>query len=584
MYLYLALAALLFGGMAMRLVPLLRFEVWGSDWGEYYSITDHLVREGAMVEHHLGWGEAYPDFPGMFSVAGASALVLGVPTGDALSYVVPCATALSVLLVACIVLRVRRWPAAAIIAAAFLAVCFPEVFTNSHPVPGSLGAVITVAIVLVFLMGDAWRRDRGVDAQRPLAMYILMVVLVGGLTPLHHLSLYFAFIAVGLGHLMRAVLATGPERARRDWGEFSVLLLLGSAALFWVAFAPTFRAEIMVDFLGVPGVLVMVGTIAVTVVLLQLAERYARRGHGPPRLALSGGGTLRTYLVLFAVMGAVIVAAAGVWGVPGTTITPGLLILPFFLPMLLLLTLTAGASELLLRTHGGLVVVAWLGAVVASFLFASATSSGVLVSYRHLPYVIEAAAVLLGVGAVHFRRMALPEGRRASVAMGLVVCVLMVALVPTAYPPKEVMGGFQEGTDQREMAAVLWLREGLPAPGADPEDQSTGVLVSDHRLSSVAFGAGDTFAAWDFSTELLRGPLDEEALRQLADMDTPQNDRPVAAFLLSEDLREGAAGSQWSNAEPIEGEGWDKYWQDPFVRVYDGGTAWVMGVGPLPPG
>ena len=575
-----ALAAIVLVAMAMRLLPLASYAVWGSDWGENYAITDALVRDGAIPDGYLGWGDAYPDFPGMSALAGSGALVLGIGTAEAISVLVPCATALSVLIAACIVLRLRSSAASALLTAAFLAVAFPEVFTNSHPVPGALGSTLAMAVMLVFVMGDAWRRDEGVDAERPWPLFLLLLTLVAGLGPLHHMSHYFALIAVGMAHLLRALLVDGAEPRREAWGEHSILLLLVTASVYWLGLAPTFREDVMVDLLDVPGALVMLGAWAGAAVLLLLARWLTRHHHrlGAVRLPLSGAAELRAYVLTFALVAVAVLTAVSVWGVPGTSITPDISLLVYFLPITMLLVLTVGGSEVLLRVHGGHVVVAWLVAVAASFLVASAMRSDVLVSYRHVPYAIEAAAVLLGIGAVQIRRMAVPPGRRSSLAMGAAVTVLLLALVPTAYPPKAVMGGFQEGTVDAELSAALWLRGGLPGPGAEPADRAAGAVLTDHRLSSVAFGVGGQMSTWDFETVALSAPLDEPTVAALSHVATPQGNRAVAAALVSDDLRTGAAGSQWRNARPIEGAGWDKYWQEPFVRLYDGGTAWVMGV------
>jgi hypothetical protein len=574
------LGAILFLAMVVRLLPLVHFSVWGSDWGEYYSISGHLATDGTFERHHLGWGEAYVDFPGLFVVAAGSALVLGVPTSGALSVVVPCATALSVLVVACIVLRFRRWPWAAVVAAAFLAVAFPEVFTNSHGVPGPVGSVLTMCVMLVFIMGDAWRREDGVDAPRPGAMYALLLLLAVALAATHHLSLYFALIAVGLAHLVRALMVSGGEPRRAAWGEYSLVVLLGSATVFWLVLAPNFREEVMVDMFGMPGWAVMVGVWAGALAMLGLARWLGTRPHHIPRLPYTGPIGLSAYIAAFVGGGVLVMAGVSAWGMPGTSIDPGTGILVYFLPLLLTLALTVGIFEVLLMRHGGLVVVAWLGAIVLSFLFATAIQSRVLVSYRHIPYVVDAAAVLVGLGAVNLRRISLPGGRRWDRIAGAGVVALVAMLVLTAYPPKEIMGGFQEGTDERELAAALWLRGGLPSPGADPADDSSGTVATDHRLSSIAFGVGGQMATWDSGGGLLQARSDAEVQGALASIDTPRDARPVTAVLLSDDLGSGAAGLQWEPARPVEGAAWDKFFAPPFVRVYDGGTAWVLWVDP----
>ena len=574
------MGAILFLAMAVRLLPLVHFSVWGSDWGEYYSISGHLVAGGALEHHNPGWGAAYVDFPGLFVVAGGSALVLGVPTAAALSTVVPCATALSVMVVACIVLRMRRWPWAAVVAAAFLAVAFPEVFTNSHGVPGPLGSVLTMAVMLVFIMGDAWRREGGVDAPRPAPLYALLLLLAVALAATHHLSLFFALIAVGLAHLVRALMVSGGEPNRAAWGEYSLLVLLGSATVFWLVLAPNFREDVMVDMFGLPGWAVMAGVWAGALAMLGLARWMGARPRRLPRLPYTGPIWLNAYLAAFVGAGILVMAAVSAWGVPGTSIDAGAGIMVYFLPLLLSLALTVGVSEVLLMRHGGHAVLAWLSAIIVSFLFASAIHSHVLVSYRHIPYIVEAGAVLVGLGAVNLRGISLHRGRRWDRLAGAAVAALLVALVLTAYPPKDIMGGFQEGTDERELAAALWLRGGLPAPGAAPGDASQGTVATDHRLSSIAFGVGGQMATWDSGGQLLQAGPGADLRKALASLESPRSPRPVTAALISEDLESGAAGLQWEPARPVEGAAWDKFFAPPFVRVYDGGTAWVMCVDP----
>jgi len=566
--------------MVMRLLPLVHFSVWGSDWGEYYSISGHLATDGTFERHHLGWGTAYVDFPGLFVVAGGSALVLGVPTSTALSVVVPCATALSVLVVACIVLRLRRWPWAAVVAAAFLAVAFPEVFTSSHGVPGSIGSMLTMAVMLVFLMGDAWRREEGVDSPRPRGMLTLLLLLAVALAATHHLSLYFALIAVGLAHLVRAAMVSGGEPHRAVWGEYSLVVLLGSATVFWLVLAPNFREEVMVDMFGLPGWAVMAGVWAGVMALLGVARWMGSRPPHLPRLPYTGPIGLNAYLVAFLGGGMMVMAAVGVWGMPGTSIDPGTGILAYFLPLLFAIALAVGVFEVLLMRHGGHVVIAWLCAITLSFLFAAAIKSHVLVSYRHIPYAVDAGAVLIGLGAVNLRRISLPRGRRWDRLAGAGVAALVAMLVLTAYPPKDIMGGFQEGTDERELAATMWLRGGLPSPGATPADGSSGTVATDHRLSSIAFGVGGQMATWDSGGRLLHARSDVEVREALASIDTPRDARPVTAVLISDDLESGASGLQWEPARPVEGSAWDKFFAAPFVRVYDGGTAWVLWVDP----
>lgn len=564
--------------MAIRLVPLVRFAVWGSDWGEYFVITEGFVSGGAPPAEHFGWGSAYVDFPGFFYLAGSASLVLGVPAESALSLVMPCFTALSCLFVACIALRLGGGPWAALVSAGFLGFVFPEVFQNSHAVPGSVGSVLVLATMLMFIVGDSWRRDTGSDRPRPAWLYVLMLVLAVTLAATHHLSLYFAIIVVGLAHLLRSVMVRGKEPSREAWGIWSLLSLLACGTVFWLTLAPNFREKVMVDLLGMPGWVVLAIAWAGALALLALSHGLSVRGERTRNPGFSGPSVNVRLFMVFVLAGLVIGALVSAFGVPGTSITPSADLLVFIAPIIVIMAFMVGSTDMVIRNHSGHVAIAWIVAIVVSFLIAAGLQSRVLISYRHFPYIIEAAAVFIGVGVIHFRRTVMPEGRRWDATASGTVVVLVAILAVTAYPPKGIMGGFQEGTDEGELAASLWLQGGLPAPGAEPGEIGSGAVATDHRLSSMAFGLGGQMATWDYARRTLLSPLDESTRAELASVSTPAGDVPVTAVLLSSDLREGAALLQWEPAEGVTGEAWDKFWSPPFWRLYDGGDCWVFGV------
>ena len=587
-WIVLALVAITFGAMALRLAPLLRFTLWGSDWGEYYALTSSLVEQGYHAEASLGWGRAYVDFPGLFDLAGASALVMGVDADVALSIAVPCVTALSCLFVAIFALRLGGGPWGALFSAGVLAVIYPEVFQNSHAVPGPLGSVMVLAVMLVFMMGDVWRWDSEGDAPRPLGLYVLMLVLVFALVATHHMSLLFVLGAIVLANLFRAASVKGQEPEREWWGTWCLLAVVGLATVFWLLLAPTFRDEVMVDLFGWSGLAVMALLWVAILSYLVFLRLYSRSGRVGPFLGnkplnppFSSPVSLRQLFSAFLLCGTIIVLLVMVFGFPGTDIEVGAIVLPYFIPTLAVFALGVGSTDVLLRKRGGHIVLAWLLAVLASFLFAITTDSHVLLSYRHLPYIVEVSVILLGVGLVQLRRMTVPEGKGWSRGVGLAAALLITVLLVTSTPQKDVMGGFQEGTNQHEVDAVLWLDGGLPSPGAEPADTGSGVVATDHRLSSMAFGLGGQMATWDTAGDVLHGKPGQGTEAALADVDTPNGDRPVTAVLLSEDLREGAALYQWTVARPIDGEEWDKFFSEPFLRVFDNGDARVFAVTPF---
>ncbi len=569
----------MFGAMLIRLAPLLDFSLWGSDWGEYFHLTELLVVDGTHAEESLGWGRAYVDFPGLFDLTGAVALVTGVGVADSMTLVIPCVSAISCLLVACMALRLGAGPWGALVAAVLLAVLLPEVFTNSHPVPGALGSMLLLGILLVFLIGDTWRREEGVDAERPMAIFGLYMLVILALMVTHHMSHLFLVLVLGMAYLLRTALVHGEEPERAFWGIWTLTGALAMATGYWLGIARTFREEVMVDLAGVPGyVMVALGWVAL-VVLFALGTLLRRRRREVPDMPFWGARDLASSVALYLVVGTVVIALVATFGFPGTEIDTGWEVFVYTMPAVVAFVLMVGSTDVVLRRVGGHAVVGWAVVLTLSFLAMTALGNQVLVPYRHIPYIVEGMVVLAGVGAVHLLVMFMPKGgpsRASTVAIAVLAVVLVAALAATAYPPKAVMGGFQEGTTESEVAASIWLRDGLPAPGARPEDLSSGAVVSDHRLSSMAFGIGGQMATWDEGGPVLHGGADGDTWAVMEDIDTPHGDRRVTAVLLSEDLRTGAALSQVDSPRPVEGEAWDKFFAPPFLRIYDGGDVWVM--------
>ena len=148
--------------------------------------------------------------------------------------------------------------------------------------------------------------------------------------------------------------------------------------------------------------------------------------------------------------------------------------------------------------------------------------------------------------------------QRPQFAAGLAAILLCGAL--TAYPPAAVMGGFQEGTTESELDCVLWARQ--VEPGA--------LIVSDHRLSSLAFGLGEHNASWEHGAEVL---VSAGVVREVA---TPAaGTQPVGYVLLSDEVRSGVALLQWEPAQPLSAEAAAKFGSASYPAVHDAGECQV---------
>src|SRR5438552_508284 len=226
----LGLTALVLGSVAVRLSPLWSFLYWGSDTGEYFAILRDLVRTGHVSTTYDGWGVTYPYFPGMFFLQGGLAHLSGLDLPTVLNVLVPILGALSVVPIFLIARRVTGEDRVALFAAAVLVGAIPHAYTTAHPAPATVGNLLALTGLLLFLR---LRTDR--------AALVPLAVVSGTLIATHHLSLYF-FLLMVLGTIIVQGLAR-PWRwtagSKREVAYAS--LLLAGTFVYWLVYATTFR-------------------------------------------------------------------------------------------------------------------------------------------------------------------------------------------------------------------------------------------------------------------------------------------------------------------------------------------------------
>src|SRR5882672_3328494 len=154
----------------VRWWPLTQYAVWGSDIGEHGALLDNYIAKGGqMPSNYLGWGGGYPDFPGMYAFASAFASLSGVDPFTVLTVVVPAAASLTALLAFAMTLRLSGSLRASTLAGAIVATAMPEAFAGSHGMPGALGGMLSLAILLALLMSARAPGARGAIAILSLA-------------------------------------------------------------------------------------------------------------------------------------------------------------------------------------------------------------------------------------------------------------------------------------------------------------------------------------------------------------------------------------------------------------------------------
>ena len=551
------LAGIFLAGLITRLHPAVRYAIWGSDSGEYYFLTRQLVETGRILFAYEGWGIAYPYFPGMFVLSGAIHAITGVDLVYAVQWTVPIVAALIGVLVGLIAYRVTSDPRAGVLAGAFAAVTAPIVLVTSHAMPGTLGHVLVLAMIA--LLPDAYR-DR--------ANFALLAVLGAALVLTHHLSAYFAVGILAFIPFYREMTQRSFDRARLTVEIPLVGALLVACLVWWFGVAKPFRDEIVGDALPFPPVVTAILFLAGLAALpaLVVLRRTRSPWHLDPRYP--SFPRQRAY-VLGGFVGFVgVLVTVILLKLPGSNIDVGWPTLLYGIPLLAWLAfLPLGIGSARFHRYGSMLV-AWLYALVASLVFAIVINSRVLFPFRHVDYIVEAMAPLIAIGMLMVYDQAVASrvpAERGHVRTNAILAVGALLLVSAivSLPPRETLGGFEEGTTVPEMEAVRWARANLPA---------NSTFAADHRLSSLLFGFAGMHPTWDHSPRTYHADTAQEALDELAAAYVPPLERTarIDHVILSPKIEEGVTLVQWETSRPMSPAAIAKFEDESlFERIYD---------------
>src|SRR5213080_3739697 len=544
----LGLTALVLGSVAVRLSPLWSFLYWGSDTGEYFAILRDLVRTGHVSTTYDGWGVTYPFFPGMFFLQGGLAHLSGLDLPTVLNVLVPILGALSVVPIFLIARRVTGEDRVALFAAAVLVGAIPHAYTTAHPAPATVGNLLALTGLLLFLR---LRTDR--------AALVPLAVVSGTLIATHHLSLYF-FLLMVLGTIIVQGLAR-PWRwtagSKREVAYAS--LLLAGTFVYWLVYATTFREFILTDVDIRPwwALLVLFGLGLVFLGGIIYARTRIGWRYRPRYPGLRYRGTAYASAVgVILILGIVSV----LFGVPGTTfrVSPeGLL---YFVPLVLLISFSAPGRKFLDFDRDGLPVNAWLVVLLVSAIVGIVVAPRVLIPYRHMEYLVVPFAILSGVGFVRLLDLGAVRGRFRAVA-SMAIGLAFVANAFTGVPPPSTLAGWREGTIPAALDPAYWAR-----------DHASGLVVSDHHGSTTVFGFGGLNASWDRSrTPFLLNLSDPRD--GLGSIDSPSGIKDATYVWIDRDMKAGVRLGPFEPAVPMPADVVAKFDGSSFIKVFDNGYA-----------
>ena len=450
----------------------------------------------------------------------------------------------------------------ALFGSAFYGVTFGVVYANSHPMPGGLAETLGFVLILnwikilkddrIWVINPLKRNPWGNMAK--FSFFALLLT--------HHFTLLLIMAAL-LGILIVEI-AAGNKKIGSE-GIMVIGLMSLPISAYWLIYAKSFRKMLddsAFDFLpeNIPTTLALTLIPFVSLTILWLIKDKLNLPDFSENI--SHNNYLKRTVASF--VGVFILILIILWkGVPGTDIPVDFEATPYLGVNLAIMSLACVPSFVMSKKNSWLLW-GWLLPILGLATIGAVTGSHLLIAYRHAPYLLAPVALIIGISFQYFIVGFEPNKRKYVTA---VFTILLLGCALGAYPPPSVMGGFQEGSSQKEIDGILWF--------SFAEENS--LVASDHRLSSLTFGLTKTNATWENGATVINGNTEQSILAG-RDLPTPQAGRKdVTYVLLSEEMQKGVALLQWDPAEELTGEAKTKFTDNnKFPIWFDNGDVIIM--------
>jgi len=558
-----ALFTILLLALFLRLFPLVNTLYWGADYGEYYYLSRELVTTNHISSEYYGWGVVYPDFPGMEIVSSSISVLSDTSLELWLSLIAPLLSSFSVIFIFLIAIELFRDERIGLVAAGFVAVVLPHVYPTSHPMPGAIGDLLFVVCLLLFVKMQRNPKNLG-----------LLMIFTTALIMTHHLSTYFLLICAMGAVFFKALYIKKPD-IRNFKTSFIYLAAFITVLLLYWSLSPNFKDEILSHLFPWWILLLIIPIMLIILALFVLAKG---KMNYRPSVAFTGwkSSWMRIALILLIVL--IILSILVFIGIPGTTMKIQYSAFLIFLPFVVFISFSGPGRSFSDFYREGPSAMGWLIAVIASLFFGAIFAPAFLIPYRHMEYLMIPASFFVGIGIVFMYDLWLArnKGRESAtlgngkslkkgskrVAVVLLVVLMMLCNAFFAYPSRDIMLGYNEGSGAKSLEGVVWVK-------FRTNEDST--IASDHRLSSIIFGFAKRNSTWDRAPLTIKAESFEEARDEMLQVSLPSGTKRVDYVLLDGDVKEGAIMLVWEVAEPLSKEALEKFEGSNYTKLYDNG-------------
>ncbi len=517
-----ALALILFTAIAIRTLPLFRYELWGLDAGEYVYYTIQWTETGQWYRSIDGWASAYPFFPGLFIISSSASMLTGMDVLYSVNFFSPIIGAFGVLVIFLITHKITSEPKMSLFASGFFGVIIPLVYNHSQPKPETLAFFIMLLFLLLCLMVEKRK------------VFILLGIILLSITITHHLTTFYAFAFLLTGTFFSDLFRSErrPEDVRR-WKIFTIGITI--VLFYWLFAAPPFRETRIYQALGFPGYsIVLLPYIAVVFGLL--ITRFRRRYEFLFRPDFENEKLTTTLLLM--IIPLIISLFFIIWSVfvniPGTDTRLGVEIL-IIVPILLLGLLAVPSYRIIRIFRDSPHVIGWISLGLITLILGVVTGHSSLYPVRQIAFILVPISLCAGIGAVRFFDLTCHTKKRTTVYMILII-FMMAWNLPFAYPSQEAAGGYMEGIERPSFQASAWAAH-----------SSEHNIATDQRLSASIFSYGKTEVTWTDGESIFFGPTKDDALSDIHEFN-------ARYFMFDQVMLKGAAVIPERSPEPVDPE------------------------------
>ncbi len=554
---YLSIVGIFLFSMFLRLEPLIYSPMWGSDYGEYYYLSSYLIsNHHLLLNNYGGWGFGYPYFPGMFVIVSSFTLISGVPLFYSINFLIPVIDAFAAVTVYLIADRITSSFIASISSALFITVVMPIVFVTSHSIPSTVGDFLFITSLYLFIKVDD-------DERYWLILFIVSICLI----PTDNLSTYMFFISA-LGALFISELLIAKKDKKFSWGKVAFLeIYLLFMTTYWFTYAYKFEKKIVGTAFSIHIGSYMLFIIAgISILAVPLIVKI-RREYLPFKMRLH---PLSIKKITVRSLSLFVLVITGVYlltlvDIPGTTMEVPIASFIFFIPMIIILSMTLVGSRVMDFFKYGNYTLGWLTAIVGSAFIGAVTDSPVLMPYRHIEYLLYPAGIFFGasVWIIYYN---ISFSKKLKLIFVFFIAALLISNAVIDYPPQKIMNGFNESYSYSDFGAISWMHYNIHGD----------TIATDHRLSSVIWGFTGNYATWGDTKALFFSENTTAILQSLNNTGAPFVKRHVELVVIDQYIINGVDINPNAPALPLKNP--KKFMQSPFVLLYSCNGASIYAV------